>query len=153
MVNHLINDIIVVGAKPLSVRDVIICGKMDKEVIKEIVRSIANACRNQDCILTGVETSEQPGVIEAGTYILTASIVGIVEKEKITDGSKIEEKDLVIAVKSNGLHTNGYSLIRALIDRNTGIINMKIDGVSFLDVILKSHKCYWKDFSDLFCLM
>ncbi|MCD4669487.1 MAG: phosphoribosylformylglycinamidine cyclo-ligase [Actinomycetia bacterium] len=150
MVNHLINDIIVVGAKPLSVQDAIICGKMNKEVIKEIVRSIALACKEQDCILTGGETSEQPGVIDAGTYILTASIVGVVEKEKIIDGSKIEEKDRVIAVQSNGLHTNGYSLIRALIDKNPGIVNKKINGKQFLDVILKSHKCYWKDFSDLF---
>jgi len=150
MVNHLINDIIVVGAKPLSVQDAIICGKMDKEIIKEIVRSIAHACKEQDCILTGGETSEQPGVIDAGTYILTASIVGVVEKEKIIDGSKIEENDQIIAVKSNGLHTNGYSLARALIDKNPGIINKKINGAPFLDVILKPHKCYWKDFSDLF---
>ncbi|HAJ95474.1 MAG TPA: hypothetical protein DCP02_04480 [Actinobacteria bacterium] len=123
---------------------------MDKEIIKEIVRSIAHACKEQDCILTGGETSEQPGVIEAGTYILTASIVGVVEKEKIIDGSKIEEKDRIIAVKSNGLHANGYSLIRALIDKNPGILNKKIKGVPFIDVILEPHKCYWKDFSDLF---
>jgi len=100
--------------------------------------------------LTGGETSEQPGVIEAGTYILTASIVGVVEKEKIIDGSKIEEKDRVIAVQSNGLHTNGYSLIRALIDKNPDIVNKMINEIPFLDMILKPHKCYWKDFSDLF---
>jgi len=150
MVNHLINDIIVVGAKPFSIQDAIICGKIDKEIIKKIVKSIANACREQDCMLTGGETSEQPGVIEAGTYILTSNIVGVVEKEKIIDGSKIKEEDLVIAVKSNGLHTNGYSLVRALIDKNPGIINKKIEGVLFLDIILKPHKCYWKDFSGLF---
>ena len=114
MINHLINDIITMGAKPLSVQDAIICGKLEKEVVTELVHSISQACREQDCVLIGGETSEQPGVLEAGIYILTASLVGVVEKSKIIDGSKIEEGDSVLAVASNGLHTNGYSLVRAL---------------------------------------
>jgi phosphoribosylformylglycinamidine cyclo-ligase len=152
LVNHLINDIIVMGAKPLSVQDAIICGKLEKNVVNELVDNIAKACREQDCTLTGGETSEQPGVIEPGLYILTASVVGIVEKSKIIDGSKIEEGDCVLAVASNGLHTNGYSLVRALIDDRPEIINTTVDGQSFLDAIMKPHKCYYKCFRDLFGL-
>lgn len=111
MVNHLINDIVVMGATPLAVQDAIICGKLEKEVVTQIVNSISEACREQDCVLTGGETSEQPGIIEPGIYILTASIVGVVEKSKVIDGSKIRKGDLVLAVASNGPHTNGYSLI------------------------------------------
>ena len=71
MINHLINDCIVMGAKPLTVQDAIICGKMDKIAINKIVKAVSDACKAQGCVLTGGETSEQPGVLEAGTYILT----------------------------------------------------------------------------------
>jgi len=152
MVNHLINDIIVMGAKPLAVQDAIICGKLEKEVVNQIVESIFNAYRDQDCVLTGGETSEQPGVIEAGTYILTASIVGVVEKSKIIDGSKIREGDIVLAAASNGLHTNGYSLIRALMAQKPEITEMHVGDETFLDAILKPHKCYHQSFRELFDL-
>jgi len=150
MINHLINDIIVMGARPLSVQDAVICGKLDKPVVNRIVDALACACREQDCVLTGGETSEQPGVLEPGLYILTSSIVGVVEKDKILDGSKIAEGDMVISAASSGLHTNGYSLVRALIARKPGILNMQVDGESFLDAILRPHKCYWQDFRELF---
>jgi phosphoribosylformylglycinamidine cyclo-ligase len=150
LVNHLINDIIVMGATPLVVQDVIICGKLEREVVTQIVESISNACREQGCVLTGGETSEQPGVVEAGTYILAASIVGVVEKSRIIDGSKIAKGDSVLAVASNGLHTNGYSLVRALMTRKPEIIEMQVGDTSFLDVILKPHKCYYQSFRDLF---
>ncbi|MFA5864198.1 MAG: phosphoribosylformylglycinamidine cyclo-ligase [Phycisphaerae bacterium] len=150
MINHLVNDIIVMGAKPLSVQDAIICGKLEKEVVGKIVESLSNACREQGCTLTGGETSEQPGVIEPGTYILTSSIVGVVEKSKIIDGSAIKEGDCVLAVASNGLHTNGYSLVRALIRDNPDILNTKVENESFLDAILKPHRCYYQALRDLF---
>jgi phosphoribosylformylglycinamidine cyclo-ligase len=152
LVNHLINDVIVMGARPLSVQDAVICGKLEKEVVTQIVESISKACREQGCVLTGGETSEQPGVIEAGTYILTASIVGVVEKSKIIDGSKIAEGDCVLAVASNGLHTNGYSLVRALMTQKPEIIQMQVGEESFWEVILKPHKCYYQSFRDLFNL-
>lgn len=152
MINHLINDIITMGAKPLSVQDAIICGKLEKEVVTELVHSISQACREQGCVLIGGETSEQPGVLEVGTYILTASLVGVVEKSKIIDGSKIEEGDSVLAVASNGLHTNGYSLVRALMAQKPEIIKMQVEGESFLEAILKPHKCYYQSFRGLFNL-
>lgn len=87
MINHLVNDCIVMGAKPLTVQDAIICGKMDKEIVSRIVKAIFEACKRQGCVLTGGETSEQPNVIGKNTYILTSSIVGIVEKQNIIDGT------------------------------------------------------------------
>jgi len=150
LVNHLVNDIIVMGARPLSVQDVIICGKLEKEVVQGLVASLADACREQDCALTGGETSEQPGVVDEGTYVLAASIVGVVEKAKIIDGSKIEEGDVVLAVASNGLHTNGYSLVRALMAERPEIAGMQVAEGSFMDAIMRPHKCYYKSVRGLF---
>lgn len=150
LVNHLINDIIVMGATPLSVQDVIVCGKLEKPVVSRLVAGMARACRDQDCTLTGGETSEQPGVVPAGTYILTASVVGVVEKELIVDGAKIREGDQVLALASNGLHTNGYSLVRALMERQPEILQEQVAGVPFLDAILAPHRCYFQSLRGLF---
>lgn len=150
MINHLVNDIIVMGAKPLAVQDAIICGSIDKETISEIVDAVSEACKEQDCVLTGGETSIQPGVLEKGSYILTSSIVGIVDKSKIIDGSAIQKGDIVLAVSSNGIHTNGYTLVRAIMDQHPEIMEMKIGQESFLDSIMKPHLCYYKPLRDLF---
>jgi len=150
LVNHLVNDIIVMGARPLSVQDVIICGKLEKEVVQGLVASLADACREQDCTLTGGETSEQPGVVDEGTYVLAASVVGVVEKAKIIDGSRIEKGDVVLAVASNGLHTNGYSLVRALMAERPEIAGMDVAGESFMDAVMRPHKCYYKSVRGLF---
>jgi phosphoribosylformylglycinamidine cyclo-ligase len=150
LVNHLVNDIIVMGAKPLTVQDAIICGKLDKQTVGQMVAAMADACREQGCSLTGGETSEQPGVLEAGLYILTASIVGVVEKDLIIDGSAIVEGDAVLAVASNGLHTNGYSLVRALMASKPEILKQKIEGENFIDAILRPHKCYYRALEGLF---
>ncbi len=150
MINHLINDCIVMGARPLTVQDAIICGKMDKKAINKIVKSISDACKKQGCVLTGGETSEQPGVLKKGTYILTSSIVGIVEKDKIIDGSKIEEGNVVIALESSGLHTNGYTLVRKIMKKYPEILNEKINNKAFIDIILEPHRCYYNALKDLF---
>ena len=114
MVNHLVNDIAVMGAKPLAVLDTIVCGNAEKETIKSFVKGISEACRENECTLVGGETSIQPQVVEKGVYILTSSIAGIISKGKIVDGSAIKAGDAVLAVASNGLHTNGSSLVRML---------------------------------------
>jgi phosphoribosylformylglycinamidine cyclo-ligase len=150
MINHLVNDIIVMGATPLSVQDAVICGKLEKPVVNELVAAIAEACKAQECVLTGGETSEQPGVIEPGTYILSSSIIGVVEKDRIIDGSTITPGDVVIAVESSGLHTNGYSLVRALLARNHDLAGAKIDGKPFLELILEPHRCYYHAVKGLF---
>ncbi|MES3031933.1 MAG: phosphoribosylformylglycinamidine cyclo-ligase [Patescibacteria group bacterium] len=150
LINHLINDAIVMGAKPLSVQDCIVCGKMDKEVILKMVSAFSRACKENGCVLTGGETSEQPSVIEAGTYILTASIVGVVEKEKIIDGSKIKEGDVVLAIASSGIHTNGFSLVKKIMEQNPKILKENIDGQTFIKNILTPHFCYYNSLKDLF---
>ncbi len=155
MINHLIDDIIVVGAKPVAVQDCIVCGKLQKDVVLSLVQAINDACRANDCFLLGGETSEQPGVLEAGLYILSSSIVGVVEKSKIIDGRAIALGDTVIAVPSNGLHTNGYSLVRALMAQHPQLITESIQSPqgqpeTFLDAILKPHTCYFQAFKGLF---
>src|SRR3990167_5251845 len=150
LVGHLINDAIVMGAHPLSVQDCIVCGKMEKDVILKIVSSLTKACKENGCLLTGGETSEQPGVVPNGTYILTANVVGVVEKDLIIDGSKIKEGDTVLALASNGLHTNGISLVRKIMERNPKILKEKIGGKSFIENILTPHRCYYNSLKGLF---
>ncbi|MBI4068191.1 phosphoribosylformylglycinamidine cyclo-ligase [Candidatus Kaiserbacteria bacterium] len=150
LVNHLVNDAIVMGAKPLSVQDCIVCGKLEKEVVLNMVSALSAACRENSAVLTGGETSEQPDVVPAGTYILTASIVGVVEKENIIDGSKIREGDVVLALASNGVHTNGFSLIRKMLDANPKIADEMIEGKTFIETILTPHRAYYNSLKDLF---
>src|SRR5262245_19425760 len=150
LVNHLINDIIVMGAQPLSVQDAIICGHLDGAIVNRIVAGLAEACRAQGCTCTGGETSEQPGVLDPGTYILVANAVGVRERERIVDGARIAAGDRVIAVASNGLHTNGYSLVRALLAREPDLATADVEGETFLDVILRPHRPYYAAVRDLF---
>lgn len=150
MINHLVNDIIVMGAKPLAVLDTIVCGNAEKDTIKSLVKGIADACRANDCALVGGETSIQPLVVDAGVYVLTSSIAGIVEKKDVIDGTAIQEGDVVLAVASNGLHTNGYSLVRMLMDKAPQIKLDKIEGMTFIEQIMKPHTPYYRAVKDLF---
>ena len=144
MINHLVNDIAVMGAKPLAVLDTIVCGNAEKDTINSLVKGISEACKENDCSLVGGETSIQPSVIDAGVYVLTSSIAGIVDKSKVIDGSAIKEGDSVIAIASNGLHTNGYSLVRMLMNQKPHIKLDKINGITFIEQIMKPHTPYYK---------
>lgn len=144
MINHLVNDIAVMGAKPLAVLDTIVCGNAEKDTISALVKGVSDACRENECSLVGGETSVQPAVVEKGLYVLTSSIAGIVERDRIIDGSAIEEGDIVLALASNGLHTNGYSLVRMLMDRMPEIKLEKVDGMTFTEQIMKPHTPYYK---------
>jgi phosphoribosylformylglycinamidine cyclo-ligase len=135
LINHLVNDLIVMGADPCAVLDTIICGKFQKHIVLELVSSISGACKENDCILVGGETSEQPGILPVGTYVLQASALGIVEKSKIIDGTAIVQGDRILAVASNGLHTNGYSLVRKLMDTFPAVLNETVSGEAFLDAV------------------
>lgn len=150
MINHLVNDIAVMGARPLAVLDTIVCGNAEKETIKSFVKGISEACRENECVLVGGETSIQPQVVEKGVYILTSNVAGIVEKENIIDGSAIREGDIVLAVASNGLHTNGYSLVRMLMDKMPQIKLDKIQGETFIEQIMKPHTPYYKAIKNMF---
>jgi phosphoribosylformylglycinamidine cyclo-ligase len=150
LVNHLINDLMVIGAEPLYVQDCIVCGGFDASLVTALVKEMAAACTAQDCVLVGGETSVQPGVVADAAYVLTASAIGVVDKEKILDGSTIREGDVVLGVASNGLHTNGYTLVRKLLDRDAELKNRRIGGETFLDIIMRPHKCYYKAVRGLF---
>lgn len=150
LVNHLINDVMVMGADPLYVQDCIVCGKLDPDIVTALVAHMAEACREQGCVLVGGETSVQPGVVADGVYVLSASAIGVVDKDKIIDGATISEEDVILAVASDGLHTNGYTLVRELMDRNPALKDQQVDGEAFLDVVMRPHKCYYHAVRELF---
>ncbi len=150
LINHLINDIIVMGARPLAVLDTIVCGELKKDVILQLVKGISEACKLHDCSLVGGETSEQPRVLDKGRHVLCATVMGVVEKSKIVDGSKIQEGDLVLALPSSGPHTNGYTLIRTLIERRPEILKERIGERTFLQAIMEPHRSYYKPLTGIF---
>lgn len=150
MINHLINDCVVMGAEPLAVQDLIICGKLEKEIATRVVKACAEACLAQGCVLTGGETTEQPDIIPSGTYILGSSIVGVVERNQVIDGSKIQRGDVVVAVASSGPHTNGYTLIRDLLEADPKLSHMRVGNAEFIEAVLEPHKCYYQSLKGLF---
>jgi phosphoribosylformylglycinamidine cyclo-ligase len=114
LVNHCVNDIAVQGAVPLFFLDYLATGRLDGEVTEKIVTGLADACRANGCALIGGETAQMPGFYADGEYDLAGFIVGVVEKDRIITGSKIQVGDVLIGLPSTGLHTNGYSLARKL---------------------------------------
>ncbi len=142
LVHHLINDIVVMGALPLAVQDAVICGHLEREVVTALVAALAAACRAQGCSLTGGETSEQPGVLERGTYVLVASVVGVVERAAVIDGSRIAAGDTVLALASNGVHTNGFSLVRQLLQNDPALGGRRLGATTVLQQLLQPHRCY-----------
>jgi phosphoribosylformylglycinamidine cyclo-ligase len=114
LVNHCTNDILVQGARPLFFLDYIATGKLAPETVAAIVEGIANGCRENGCVLLGGETAEMPGFYAEGEYDVAGFIVGVVDPERVMDGKTIEPGDVVLALPSVGLHTNGYSLARKL---------------------------------------
>jgi len=113
-----VNDIICTGAKPLFFLDYIACGKLDPKVLTDVVKSIAVGCKQAGCSLVGGETAEMPGMYKKDEYDLAGFAVGIVEKDKIIDGSKIKTGDLVFGLPSSGIHSNGYSLVRKALSKS-----------------------------------
>ena len=114
LVNHCVNDILVQGARPLFFLDYVATGKLSPEVVASVVEGVANGCRENGCVLLGGETAEMPGFYGDGEYDIAGFIVGVVDRAKIVDGKTIEAGDVLLALPSAGLHTNGYSLARKL---------------------------------------
>jgi len=112
LVNHCINDIAVLGARPLFFLDYIGAEKLEPRVFQQILRGFSKACRAGGCALIGGETAQMPGMYQRGEYDLAGCIVGLVDRPKMIDGSRIKPGDIILGLPSNGLHTNGYSLAR-----------------------------------------
>lgn len=150
MINHLINDCVVMGATPLAVQDLVVCGKLEKNTVTRIVSAISKVCQENECVLTGGETTEQPDILPPETYILGSSIIGIVDSQKVIDGLKIKKGDSVIAVASSGPHTNGYTLIRDLLSSHPDLSEKRLQNQTFLEAVLEPHRCYYKSIKYLF---
>ena len=150
LVNHCVNDIAVCGAEPLFFLDYLAFGKLDPVVMEQIVEGFTVACRDNGCSLVGGETAEMPGLYAKTHYDLSGTIVGVVEKDEIINGSGIEKGDALIGFPSNGLHTNGYSLARKVL-----LEKYKIDdfidslGMKLSEELLKVHRPYLKLIRDL----
>ncbi|HEY3580526.1 MAG TPA: phosphoribosylformylglycinamidine cyclo-ligase [Pyrinomonadaceae bacterium] len=114
LVNHCVNDILVQGARPWFFLDYVATGKLSPEVVASVVEGVANGCRENGCVLLGGETAEMPGFYGEGEYDIAGFIVGVVDRAKIIDGKTIAPGDVLLALPSAGLHTNGYSLARKL---------------------------------------
>lgn len=146
LVNHCVNDILVQGARPLFFMDYIACGKLEASVISSIVSGLAVACRENGCALLGGETAEMPGFYSEGDYDVAGTIIGLVDKSMIIDGSNIQPGMTIIGLPSNGLHTNGYSLARKVLFE---IAEMSpedkpalLEGVTLWESLLAVHKSY-----------
>ena len=112
-----VNDVLCTGAKPLFFLDYLACGHLDRKVLTEVMKGIAEGCRQAGCSLIGGETAEMPGMYKKEDYDLAGFTVGIVERDKIIDGSAIREGDAVIGLASSGIHSNGYSLVRKVFSK------------------------------------
>lgn len=145
LVNHCVNDIMTSGADPLFFLDYIALSKLNPEVLVKIIEGLARGCKNANCALVGGETAEMPNFYQASEYDISGTIVGIIEKNKIVDGSKIKTGDILLALPSNGLHTNGYSLVRKIFFE---INNFKVEdyfeelGCTLADELLRVHSSY-----------
>ncbi len=115
LVNHCVNDIAVIGARPLFFLDYIGCERLEPRVFQQLLSGFSQACRSAGCALIGGETAQMPGMYRKGEYDLAGCIVGVVDRSKMIDGGKIKPGDVVLGLASNGLHTNGYSLARKIL--------------------------------------
>jgi phosphoribosylformylglycinamidine cyclo-ligase len=152
LVAHCINDILVQGAHPLFFLDYLAMGKLDTDVAAAVISGMAEACREFELALLGGETAEMPGFYQPGEYDIAGTIVGVVEEDRILDGSRVRKGDRLVALESWGLHTNGYSLARKILFEQEGLSphsRVEAIGGTVADVLLARHRCYLRELGPL----
>jgi phosphoribosylformylglycinamidine cyclo-ligase len=143
LVHHCVNDIVVMGARPLFFLDYCASRRLSPQRVARVVGAMARACRRVGAALLGGETAEMPGAYATDGLELVGTIVGVVERGRIIDGSRLSEGDLALALPSSGLHTNGYSLVRrALAGRDLHAPEPLLGGQSLAEALLAPHRCY-----------
>jgi len=130
------------GAEPLFFLDYFACGELDVEMATEVVKGISDGCILAGCALVGGETAEMPGMYIKGEYDLAGFCVGAVERSKVIDGKSISEGDAIIGIASSGPHSNGYSLIRKILEKEKVNLSYDFDGKTFGDVLMAPTKIY-----------
>jgi phosphoribosylformylglycinamidine cyclo-ligase len=136
---HCINDVLCSGADPLFLLDYVAAGRIDEEQVAELVEGAAHICREAGCVLVGGETAELPGIYQPDELDFAGTCVGIVDRDRLIDGSRCEAGNVVLGLPSSGLHTNGFTLVRALVG----------DGDFDADLLLTPHRLYLDDVRDL----
>lgn len=140
-----VNDLVVCGAEPLFFLDYYATGKLNIDIAADVVKGIGDGCELSGCSLVGGETAEMPGMYEGEDYDLAGFCVGVVEKDEIIDGSKVKVGDVLIGLGASGPHSNGYSLIRKIIEVSGADLNQKMsDGTNLIDALLKPTTIYVK---------
>jgi phosphoribosylformylglycinamidine cyclo-ligase len=153
LVNHCVNDILTCGAEPLFFMDYIAMGKLVPEQVETVATGLATACRDVGCALIGGETAEMPGLYAGKDYDLVGFIIGVVEKEKINMGHSIKVGDAIIGLPSNGLHTNGYSLVRRIFSITELKKQYSELGRTLGEELLEPHRCYYHQLKPLLSLI
>jgi len=150
LVNHCVNDILVIGAKPLFFLDYFAAGKLNNDILENVIKGFSKACRENSCVLIGGETAEMPGFYDDNKYDVSGTIIGVAEKDNMLPKRKTEVGNVLVGLYSNGLHTNGYSLARKVllskykIGEHIDRLNSTIE-----DELLKVHRSYLPIMSDI----
>lgn len=145
-----VNDLIVQGAEPLFFLDYYATGKLDIAIAKDVIKGIGEGCLQSGCALIGGETAEMPGMYPIGDYDLAGFCVGIVEKDQLIDGTKVKTGDVLLGLASSGPHSNGYSLVRKIIEVSGEDLSQDLNGQPLVDALMAPTRIYVKSLLELF---